>query len=235
VVSLRRLESLYASLPFGGKKRSALGDKVLKYSSMLLGRNAPDMYRRASSVWQQESLKELAGENSFSQDDLIDEVFEGLLDSAAMTKMMCADFKKYMVDDVLTKVDRASMAVSIEAREPFLDHDLVEFAATLPLRMKYRNGESKYLLKKVLYRYLPPEWFTQPKQGFASPIGAWLRGSLRNDVDDARLKLGRIRDNGILNSAVVDDSIRRFYSSGDVGANQVWLLLQYQLWRDNWV
>ena len=97
--------------------------------------------------------------------------------------MLYADFNVWLPDDILTKVDRASMSTGLEAREPLLDHRVVDLAARIPLDLKYRNGESKYILKKILSRHIPPELYERPKKGFASPVDSWLRGKLRPLVE----------------------------------------------------
>ncbi len=96
--------------------------------------------------------------------------------------MMLWDMKYYLPEDILTKVDRATMFNGLEGRDPFLDHRIVEFALALPLEYKYRSGETKYLLKRILKRYLPEKLFARPKQGFAVPVHSWLRDDLMGMV-----------------------------------------------------
>ena len=93
--------------------------------------------------------------------------------------MMAIDYKLFMSDDVLVKVDRATMSASLEGREPLIDHRLIEFMARVPLDIKYKNNQGKYLLRKILYKYLPQELIDKPKSGFQIPLNEWLRGELK--------------------------------------------------------
>jgi asparagine synthase (glutamine-hydrolysing) len=139
------------------------------------------------------------------------------------------DVHTYMVDDILTKVDRMSMAVSLEAREPLLDHRLLEFAATVPVALKIKNGRGKYLLRKVLEKRVPREILERGKQGFEAPIGEWLRGPLA-PMAEGLLTDGHLRDRGVFN----DREVGRLWTEHRDGRadhrHRLWQLMMLELW-----
>lgn len=143
------------------------------------------------------------------------------------------DLLNYLPEDILTKVDRASMAVSLEARVPFLDYRLVEFALQLPIDLKIRQCQGKWLLRKVLHKYVPPELVERPKMGFRVPVAAWLRGPLRDWAEDL------LSSNRLTESALQSEPIRQKWKEHLLGQRNwehlLWGVLMYQSWRQTWL
>lgn len=148
-----------------------------------------------------------------------------------VTAMLCHDAAHYLPDDILVKVDRASMAVGLEARAPYLDHRVVELAARLPLELKIRNGQGKWILRQVLGRYVPPPLFERPKHGFGPPIRAWLRGPLHEWAEDL-LAPSALRRQGYVDV----NHVRTIWGELGAGVSHwapvVWSLLMFQAWLE---
>ncbi|MEY8172861.1 asparagine synthase (glutamine-hydrolyzing) [Burkholderia multivorans] len=144
---------------------------------------------------------------------------------------MAIDTLTYLPTDILTKVDRAAMAVSLETRMPFLDHHVVEFAWRLPTSLRLPEGQSKALLRRLLDRYVPTELIDRPKQGFCAPIDHWLRGALR-DWADALLQPSRLRDEGFFDAAAVERLWRQHQTGRMNWQHQLWTVLMFQAWLD---
>jgi asparagine synthase (glutamine-hydrolysing) len=147
--------------------------------------------------------------------------------------MMRSDYQSFLRDDILTKVDRASMAVSLECRDPFLDHRLAEFAYSLPMEYVYRNGEHKHILKHILRRWISEPVLNAPKRGFVVPLYEWMRGPWKPLVREY-LSGERIRAVGVLDEAIVASEVDKFYRYEGVGAEKLQLLLNFQMWAERW-
>jgi asparagine synthase (glutamine-hydrolysing) len=144
-------------------------------------------------------------------------------------RMMYCDAVSYLPDDILAKVDRASMAVSLETRVPYLDHRVAELAARIPLRMKVNAGVGKHVLRELLYREAPRELFERPKAGFAIPIGEWIKGPLRPWADDL-LDPSRMASDGYFDPAIVQRRWRDHLSGLRDSTPALWAVLMFQSW-----
>lgn len=182
-----------------------------------------------SSYWHDADLDRLIGVRSTASRPSCD-TYPGEVGE----KMCLWDLHHYLAGDVLAKVDRTTMAVSIEGREPLLDHRLVEFAFALPYRLRRGALGSKHLLRKVLYRHVPRDLIDRPKKGFAPPIGRWMSGALKRLLDE-HLDTQRIERQGILNPQTVAAVRQRFEAGDPFSVQRVWLLLAFQLWHARWM
>lgn len=153
---------------------------------------------------------------------------------ALIDTMMRVDFQAFMRDDVLTKVDRASMSVSLECRDPFVDHRLAEFAFSLPIEFHLQGSVQKRLIRHLLARWVPPEVISAPKRGFVIPLYEWMRGPWRPLVEH-HLSAEEVRRVGVLDPRVVTSEVRRFYRRAGIGAERVQLLLNFQMWAARWL
>jgi asparagine synthase (glutamine-hydrolysing) len=152
-------------------------------------------------------------------------------DRSHIEAMMATDLVTWLPDDVLAKLDRATMSVSLESRVPLLDHRVVEFASKLPLSAKLGGGKSKRLLRKVLGRHVPMQLFERPKMGFSMPIGGWLRGPLR-DWAESVLSDSRLAQHGVLDADVVRKSWAEHINGRRDMHLPLWTALMLQSWLD---
>jgi len=146
-----------------------------------------------------------------------------------MQGMMLWDYHRYLVDDILTKVDRATMSVSIEGREPLLDHRIAQFMAQVPFEYKYKDGKSKYLLRKVLERYIPKSMIDRPKMGFGIPMFEWFGKDLRelfeqNFIDE------ELNKHNLLNNSYIQKEYNKLKENRTLNINKLWFILVFQLW-----
>lgn len=151
-----------------------------------------------------------------------------------ISKILALDYKTYMVDDILTKVDRATMSVSLEGREPLLDYRIIEYAARLPISYKMRGNTKKYLLKEIVHRHIPKEMMERPKMGFGVPLVNWFRTELKSYLD-TYLNSERIHKQGIFDSEFVNKMVIEYQEGKNDDFELIWFLLMFQLWYDQWM
>ncbi len=147
--------------------------------------------------------------------------------------MMAIDYQTYLLDDILQKVDRATMSVGLEGREPFLDHRIIEYAARLPDAYKYQNGVKKRILRDITYQYVPKSLLDRPKMGFAIPIANWLMNELKPLVD-AHLNEESFAKHGLINWSEVEKIKSQFYRGKKEYDSKIWYLLMFQMWYEKW-
>lgn len=205
------------------------GDKLHKLASILAVRSPDEIYKGFTSHWARPEDIVIGGiEPMTALTDPAQNI--GLSDFTE--SMMYLDTVSYLPDDILVKVDRASMAVSLESRIPFLDHRLVEFAWRLPLSMKIRHGQGKWILRQVLQQYVPKKLTERPKMGFGVPIDAWLRGPLKDWAEDL-LSESRIRREGYFNPAPIRQKWAEHLSCHRNWQYHLWDVLMFQAWLQN--
>ncbi len=224
---------LNALLP-ASKRQKNIRDKYQKFKNAIEAESMAEMFINASSYVDSETLREVLidSEVDFGASGFAVCGEAGHLDP--LDQMSLCDYKTFMTDDVLTKVDRASMSVSLEAREPLLDHRIIEYAATIPSALKYREGTGKYLLKKVLYRYIPQRLIERPKSGFQVPLYEWLRGDLR-DLLDHYLSRERLDRSGIYRTENLLALKEAYYRGESVNLSLLWFVLMYEMWHERWL
>lgn len=204
------------------------GDKLHKGAALLGSRSAEELYRGLVSTWRDPDSIVKGGREPATFLTGHSPRLQGLGD---VERMMALDMLTYLPDDILTKVDRAAMSVSLETRVPFLDHRVVEFAWRMPLEHKLRDGQTKWALRQVLDRYVPRKLVERPKMGFGVPIGDWLRGPLRDWAEDL-LSERRLREGGYFEAGVIRDAWSAHQRGQANMQHHLWSVLMFQMWLD---
>lgn len=231
ILSPMAWESLFQKLgPLlpGSVKQRNPGDKLHKLADILVADSPEKMYLDLVSHWKDPAS---LVPDSYEPPTVLNDrtQWEDLPDFTQ--RMMYLDLITYLPDDILTKVDRASMGVSLEARVPLLDHRVVEFAWRLPMSMKIKNDQGKWLLRQVLYQYVPAELIERPKMGFGVPIDQWLRGPLRDWAGDL-LDAGRLKKEGFFRPEPITKLWREHLSGERNWQYYIWDILMFQAWLD---
>lgn len=226
------IRALYHVVRKSGPGYAAIEDKVRKFVRMAKGRSPPAAYDGAMSEFSDQAALSLLTKGGQTGTPMRATPIASPY-SNVREQFMLADIRHYLTGDLLTKLDRTSMAVSLEAREPFLDHHLARLAAALPMQWKIRDRQGKYILRRILARHLRSDLFNRPKQGFSAPVGAWMRGVLRPKVLES-LAASKVRQTGLLDAPAVDATVGRFMKGAGVSAAGLWHILQLQSWATRW-
>jgi asparagine synthase (glutamine-hydrolysing) len=222
-----RLAGLSSIVP--GMTPTRVGERIGKLTQLMAAPSVGDMYCSLLSAWQPPAHLV----NGHQPGDPNEAVLDAAEPVELLDRMMLADQMTYLPDDLLAKLDRASMAVSLEVRAPLLDHRVVEFSWRLPHRLKLRDGVGKWILRQVLYRRVPRAIVERPKMGFSVPIDRWLRGPLRSWADGFLnpTELGR---GGLLHPAEILRSWRDLQAGRAANGTRLWAVIMFQAWRTRW-
>jgi asparagine synthase (glutamine-hydrolysing) len=214
-----------------GRRPVRLAEKAAKAAEVLRLDSLDAIYRRLVSQWPDPTA--VVRQGAEAKGPLWDEsIAADMPDTVA--RMQLLDTLTYLPDDILTKVDRASMAVALEARVPLLDHRVVEHAWTLPPSLKRRNGEGKWILRRVLERYVPPSLFDRPKMGFGVPIDSWLRGPMRDWAEDL-LDEKTLEADGLFDARPIRAAWDAHVSGSADMHYPLWVVLMFQSWKRRWL
>jgi len=232
MVSEEMVYRLNSLLP-KSRRQTNIRDKLQKLKRSVNADNFEQMFIEASSYVDvnaaESSIKRGKGVLKATNFDRF-----ALLESLApVEQMMAIDYQTFMVDDILTKVDRATMSQSLEGREPLLDHKITEFMARVPVAIKYKENNGKYLLKKILNRHLPGHLFQRPKSGFQVPLYEWFESDLRHLLD-RYLDKERLERGGIFDAEAVEAKLQRYYRGGYINISEIWFVLMFEMWREEW-
>jgi asparagine synthase (glutamine-hydrolysing) len=205
------------------------GERMHKLANVMTATSAEQLYAQLVSQWPEPTLVSpgIVEPSTILTDT---ERWAGFDEFAQ--RMMYMDLVSYLPDDIMVKVDRATMAVSLESRAPFLDHRVIEFAWRVPQESKIRNGTTKWLLRQILYRHIPQSLVDRPKMGFGIPLEYWLRGELREWAGDL-IDSDRLKRDGYFDAAVVGEKWQEHQSGSRNWQHLLWNILMFQAWLEN--
>ena len=220
-------------LPYLRNKRN-FHSRYDKFKNLLVDPSPSELLKNLSIVFSDKEISHLLASpsSSLSTADTSTELLGGYSDPLAY--MMAIDYQTYMVDDILQKVDRATMSVSLEGREPFLDQHIIEWAAQLPSEFKYYNGQKKYILRQIVHQYIPREMMERPKMGFGIPVESWLSNELRGLVEEY-LGEAALNEHGLFCNEAVRKIVDAFLGGRKEMHLKVWYLLMFQMWYRQWM
>lgn len=222
-----RIGRSMAGITGNGDRWLNVPNRIPKLAEVLRSHDGMSLYMQLISHWLEPSRLVIGGTEPVTAMNTPPFSQLGLVE-----RMMALDTVSYLPDDILAKVDRAAMGVSLETRVPFLDHRVVEFAWQLPLSMKIREGQGKWILRQVLYKYVPKEIIDRPKMGFGVPIDSWLRGPLR-DWSESLLDEARLRREGFFDPEPVRQKWREHLTGRSNWQYLLWDVLMFQTWHEH--
>jgi asparagine synthase (glutamine-hydrolysing) len=224
-----KIGDFYNQFRKGSEGISYLGNKIHRFGKCIrLINSLEDLHRNMVSAWIEP--QKLLINDVIEPKSLIDDALPKFGLNDPVMGMIIRDMRSYLPDDILHKVDRASMGISLEVRSPFLDKEVIALAARLPTKMKVRDGKGKWALRQVLYKYVPSEIIDRPKEGFSVPIGIWLRGPLRDWAEDL-LAAKRLEKDELFKPKIIRKIWLEHLSGRKDWSSPLWTILMFQAWK----
>lgn len=216
------------------KGKNVAKDNIAKYADFISGKiGIADMADYANQTAMPQFVQKFCCYHIDDNVDLFDMNRIKKLDSG-LSQLLSLDYLSYLPGDILTKVDRATMSVSLEGREPLLDQHIIEWVALLPDTFKFKNETSKYLLRKIVHKYVPEKIMVRPKMGFSVPVNTWLRQDLKY-LFETYLSARTLNIHGLLKADEVQATLKAYYSGDDSRFAFLWSLLMFQMWYERWI
>lgn len=227
------LEAVNPKYLIGLNKTYNFVNRYEKLKTLLKAKDEIEMMRGVSYYFTPPEVDSLLGKATIIKTSFDDKI---LLNSHndVIDKMMAIDYKTYQLDDILTKVDRATMSVGLEGREPFLDHRIIEFVSQLPSSYKIKDGNKKYILKSIVHDYIPKEMIDRPKMGFGIPLNEWFGDELKKYILEY-LDNEKVAKTALLNASEVERLKKQWLQNSSFGANKIWLILTFMMWHERWM
>ncbi len=227
-LSEKRIESINTLLP-KHMRQTNIRDKYSKFKRAVNADSLGDMFLQASSYVDSKDVSRFL---KVMKDQKLYEGFSMNENQPFMDEMMRVDYRSFMVDDVLTKVDRATMSVSLEGREPLLDHRIIEYMARVPVALKYKNSQGKYLARQILYKHIPQMLIDKPKAGFQIPLQEWLQSDLKHLVEKY-LDISKM-DDEIFDLEEIERIKKELFLGNHTNVSKVWFIIIYEMWKEKW-
>ncbi len=223
------IDKIYAYLKFIPFKYKNLKDRYMKLRKILQEKDFLTQYEISLKIFLEDDFENISMQTT--PFELKDSSIKSL---NVYSLVMLRDLKTYLPDNILVKVDRATMSVSLEGREPFLDHKILEWSSQLPYELKCKNGKTKYLLKKFLNKYIPANLIERPKKGFEIPIYKWLRKDLKKMVLEY-INSNSLKDIYTLNPSKIQKLLRNYKENKNVNYAKLWVLFIFIIWKEKWL
>jgi len=208
--------------------------RLKKRASIFKANNIIELFKSTSQHYKRDEINQLFCTPPAEYKSAFDEgeILSSMQDE--LNKVLAVDYKTYMNDNILTKVDRATMSVGLEGREPLLDHNIVEFIAQIDSKIKYKNNEKKYILKEVTHKYLPKEMMDRPKKGFSVPLFTWFQDELKEYIL-FYINKERLDSEGIFNTEMILHKRDLYFAGKLKDINELWYILVFEMWYERWM